>query len=71
MSESIGYYYEVTDEQIREHQSRNLLEILQWHYETNIFLNAVRTPEEKERAKEIKAKNYVTIEHIRTLNFKP
>ena len=71
MSESIGYYYEVTDEQIREHQSRNLFEILQWHYDTNVFLNAVRTPEEKEIAKKIKAKNYITMEHIQTLNSKP
>lgn len=72
MDNKPGYYYEVTDEQIREHQSRSLLEILQWHYEMSIFLNSFQTIEEKENSKRIKAKNYFNEKHLALLNnFKP
>jgi hypothetical protein len=61
--ESIGYYYEVTDEQIIEHQKKSIMEIFQWHHDMNVFLNAVRTSEEKEIAKKMKSKNYFTERH--------
>ena len=44
-----GFYYEVTDEQIRMHQSRSVDEIFEWLESTNQFLNEFMTPEEKER----------------------
>ena len=65
--ESTGYYYEVTDEQIIEHQKKSVIEIFQWHHDINIFLNAVRTSEEKEIAKKMKAKNYFTERHSELL----
>lgn len=49
MSEKKGYYYEVTEEQVREHQKRSIKEILTWLHETNAFLKKVQTPEERER----------------------
>lgn len=49
-----GFHYTVTDEQIREHQKRSLEEIFEWLEETNKFLLAVQTPEERERMKRAK-----------------
>lgn len=40
-----GYRYFVTDEQIREHQQRSVLEILEWIESTNEFLYRFQTPE--------------------------
>jgi hypothetical protein len=68
--ESIGYYYEVTDEQIVEHQKKSIMEIFQWHHDMNIFLNSVRTSEEKEIANKLKAKNYFTEKHSQLLGTK-
>lgn len=51
-----GFHYTVTDEQIREHQKRSLLEIFEWLEETNKFIYAIQTPEERERMR--KAKNF-------------
>jgi hypothetical protein len=49
-----GFYYTVTEEQVREHQKRSIEEILTWLHETNVFLNQVQTPEEKERMKKFR-----------------
>jgi hypothetical protein len=38
-SEKKGFYYTVTEEQVREHQKRSIEEILTWLHETNVFLN--------------------------------
>lgn len=43
-----GYYYTVTDEQIREHQKRTPVEILDWIESTNEFLYKHQTPEARE-----------------------
>lgn len=51
-----GFNYTVTDEQIKEHQKRTVLEIFEWLENTNKFIYAVQTPEERERMK--KAKNF-------------
>ncbi len=56
-----GYYYEVTEEQVAQHKRRSLVEILKWLHDTNIFINSVRTDEEKLIAKKLKAKNYFII----------
>ena len=50
-----GFHYTVTDEQIQEHQKRNVKEIFEWLEKTNKFIYAVQTPEEHERMR--KAKN--------------
>ena len=55
-NEGVGFTYHVTEEQIRKHQQLSIAQILQWLYETNRFLNAVQTPEEKERMKKFKNK---------------
>jgi hypothetical protein len=54
MKEENGFYYEVTEEQVREHQKRSIKEILLWLHETNVFLSQVQTPEEKERMKKFR-----------------
>ncbi len=53
-----GFYYEVTDEQIRMHQSRSVDEIFEWLESTNQFLNEFMTPEEKERMHKIRKGEY-------------
>lgn len=55
-NEGKGFHYTVTEEQIRQHQSRSLEEIFRWLEETNKFIYSVQTPEERERMK--KAKNF-------------
>ena len=54
MKQEKGFYYEVTEEQVREHCKRSIKEILNWLHETNIFLNKIQTPEEKQRMKSFK-----------------
>ncbi|MBL7882484.1 MAG: hypothetical protein JNL69_00330 [Bacteroidia bacterium] len=49
-----GFNYTVTDEQIKEHQKRSVLEIFEWLEEPNKFIYAIQTPEERERAKKAK-----------------
>ena len=51
-----GFHYTVTDEQIKEHQKRSVKEIFEWLEETNKFIYAMQTPEERERMR--KAKNF-------------
>lgn len=48
------FHYTVTEEQIKEHQKRSLKDILMWLEETNKFLYAIQTPEERMRMKAIK-----------------
>lgn len=52
----VGYTYEVTEEQIREHQKKSIEDILCWLYDLNLFLKLVQTDEEKERMKRFKNK---------------
>lgn len=48
------FYYEVTDEQIREHQQRSVKEIFEWLESTNEFIYNLQTPEERERMMKIR-----------------
>lgn len=52
-----GFHYTVTDEQIKEHQKRSIIEIFEWLEKTNKFIYEIQTPEERERMK--KAKNFL------------
>lgn len=50
-----GFHYTVTDEQIKEHQQRSVMEIFEWLETTNKFIYSIQTPQERERIR--KAKN--------------
>ncbi len=49
-----GFHYSVTDAQISAHQKRSLLEIFEWLEQTNKFVYALQTEEERMRSREIK-----------------
>jgi hypothetical protein len=49
-----GFYYSVTDEQIREHQQRTTNEIFEWLETTLEFIYRFQTPEERERMNKIR-----------------
>lgn len=55
-NENVGFYYTVTDEQIREHRKKSVEEIINWIESTAKFIYDLQTPEERERMK--KAKNF-------------
>ncbi len=44
-----GFYYSVTDEQIRVHQQRSMKQIFEWLESTNEFIYLMQTPEERIR----------------------
>jgi hypothetical protein len=46
---SSDYYFNVTDDQIHEHQKRSVREILSWLETTNEFIYRMQTPEERKR----------------------
>ncbi len=49
-----GFYYHVTDEQIKEHQQRTVAQIFEWLESTNEFLYKFQTEEERERMHKIR-----------------
>lgn len=49
-----GFYYTVTDEQIREHQQRSVKQIFSWLETTLEFIYRMQTPEERKRMQEIR-----------------
>ena len=49
-----GFYYSVTDEQIREHQQRSVKEIFEWLESTLEFIYRFQTPRERERMNKIR-----------------
>ncbi len=49
-----GFYYEVTEKQIEEHQKRSIEEILYWIESTNELIWMLQTDEERERKYEFK-----------------
>lgn len=49
-----GFYYSVTDEQIREHQQRTVAEVFEWLESTLQFVYKMQTPEERERMNKIR-----------------
>jgi hypothetical protein len=53
-----GFYYEVTDEQIRIHRSRTVEQVFAWLESANNFLNMFQTAEEKERMHKIRKGEY-------------
>jgi hypothetical protein len=54
----IGFYYTVSDEQIKEHRQRSVKEIFEWLESTNEFLWRFQTPIEKERMRKIRKGEY-------------
>ena len=54
MKKQKGFYHEVTEEQIKQHQKRSVEEILQWLHSANVFLNLIQTKEEKARMKALR-----------------
>jgi len=55
---TLGFSYTVTEEQIKDHQKRSIIEIFEWLEEMNKFLHAVQTPKERELMKTLKAKKF-------------
>lgn len=55
-NQDVGFYYEVNDEQIIEHQKKNVTEIIEWVESTAKFIYEMQSPEERERMN--KAKNF-------------
>ncbi|MEO5570109.1 MAG: hypothetical protein ABIT08_10270 [Bacteroidia bacterium] len=53
-----GFYYTVTDEQIKMHQQRSVEEIFEWLEGTNKFLWDTQTLEERERMFKIRKGEY-------------
>lgn len=53
-----GFYYSVTDEQIRQHKQRTVAEIFEWLESTNKFLWDFQTPEERVRMHKIRRGEY-------------
>ncbi len=51
VNESIGFYYNVTNEQIEAHRKRSIKEILEWIESTNELIYKLQTKEEWERKK--------------------
>ena len=46
-----GYFFDVTDEEIKQHLSRSPKDIFQWLESTNKFVSQVQTPIEKEKSR--------------------
>ncbi len=44
-----GFFYTVSEEQIKQHQKRSIKEIFEWLESTSKFIYSVQTPEERER----------------------
>ena len=53
-----GFYYTVTDEQIREHRQRSVKEVFDWLESTLEFIYNIQTPEERERSLKIRRGEY-------------
>lgn len=53
----IGFYYEVTQEQVDQHRKRSFKEILSWLDSTQKLINSLQTVEEKARINHLKRKN--------------
>ncbi|MBP9185991.1 MAG: hypothetical protein KBE91_03490 [Bacteroidia bacterium] len=51
-----GYNYTVTPEQIEAYKKWSIKEKLQWIWDTNVLLNKIKTPEERELSLKIKHK---------------
>ena len=53
-----GFYYSVTDEQIKEHRQRTVNEIFEWLETTNEFLWKFQTSKARERMMKIRRGDY-------------
>lgn len=49
-----GFHYTVSEEQIKEHQKRSVLDIFEWLEKTNKFIFEMQTPEERKKMKMVK-----------------
>jgi len=50
-NEGKGYFFSVTEEEIRQHMNRSPKDIFQWLESTNKFVSQVQNSQEKERSK--------------------
>ena len=46
-----GYYFSVSEDEIKEHMNRSPKDIFQWLETTNRFVSQLQTPVEKRRSK--------------------
>jgi len=46
-----GYFFTVSDDEIKAHMSRSPKDIFQWLETTNRFVNQIQTPQEKRKSK--------------------
>ena len=53
-----GFYFTVTEEQVKVHRKRSIAEIFEWLEKMNKFLFAVQTPEERKLMREVKGKYF-------------
>ena len=49
-----GFYYSVTDAQLREHRKRSLFEVFEWLESTRKFIYNLQTPAERRRMQQIR-----------------
>lgn len=56
MNEPVGFYYKVTEQQIKEHRKRSVREILEWIENTNELVYKLQTEEERRRSDILKRK---------------
>lgn len=51
LNQNKGYYYSVTDDEIKAHLARSCKDIFQWIETTNRFVYQAQTPQERFRTK--------------------
>ena len=53
-NEGKGYFFDVTEEEIKQHLNRSPKDIFQWLESTNRFVSQIQTSTEKKRSKTVK-----------------
>ncbi len=56
-----GFSFHVSDNDMVQHLNRSVEDIFAWIENTNKFISAIQTPEEKERKKAARTMNYVVM----------
>jgi hypothetical protein len=49
-NENVGYFYDVSDDEIKAHQQRSVIDIFMWIESTNRFVHSIQTGMEKQRS---------------------
>lgn len=49
-----GYYFTVSDQEIKDHRKRSFEDIVSWLETTNKFVHSIQTPEERKNTKRSK-----------------